>query len=136
MSEQRPDVTKTSLTPAQAADVIRYYDQAANGKAYENGWKPKVPLGHVAVNTTQSRHSIIPNKEKPELAFTEPTLTSQEMSEGLEHLMNGQEPSAPLTNEWPVDPTDEQWDEINTLVDTSGFSLNKAYATVMGIWPN
>jgi hypothetical protein len=131
MPEQRPDATKTSLTPAQSADVIRYYDRAANGRAYENGWKPKVALGHVAINTTQPRHSIIPNKEKPELAFTEPPLTAQEMSEGLEHLTKGQESAGSLSDEWPVYPTDEQWERIEKLKETQ--DAITAYEMVMGI---
>ena len=131
MSEQRPDVTKTSLTPSQAADVIRYYDRAVNGKAYENGWKPKVALGQVAINTTQPKYSIIPNKEKPELAFTQPPLTAQEMSEGLEHLISGKETSSPSTDEWPVYPTDEQWERIEKLKETH--DAITAYEMVMGI---
>ena len=131
MSEQQPDVTKTSLTPSQAADVIRYYDRAANGKAYENGWKPKVSLGEVAINTILPKHSIVPNKEKPELAFRQPPLTAQEMSEGLDYLMNDQEPTESLTDEWPVYPTDEQWERIEKLKETH--DAITAYEMVMGI---
>ncbi|HSW90724.1 MAG TPA: hypothetical protein VLF64_01880 [Candidatus Saccharimonadales bacterium] len=134
MAEQRTDVAKTVLTPVQSADVIRYYDTAANRFAYDNGWKPKIALGRVAVNTTQPRHSIIPNEEKPERAFTEPALTPQEMSEGLEHLMKGvePEPSRQSTGEWPIDPTDEQWKRIEKLKETH--DPITAYEMVMGIW--
>ncbi|HET7630086.1 MAG TPA: hypothetical protein VFK03_01810 [Candidatus Saccharimonadales bacterium] len=77
MNERAP----SSLTPEQAADVIRYYDRAANGEARARGWRDKTGIGEVAVQTTLKRFSILPNKIKP-------TLTPKEMLIGLDYIQN------------------------------------------------
>ena len=137
MTHTSPEVTRSGLTPAQAADVIRYYDASENEAFHANNWQVrKIKLGQVAIHTTQARHSIIPH-ERPALAFTEPTLTVKEAAEGLENLLK--ERDAPIIKQeqgWPIEPTTEQWDKIDKLIDNSGLPLDNAYAAVMGVWPN
>ena len=131
MTHEAPEVAKIGLTPAQAADVIRYYDASENEAAYENNWaKPKVKLGQVAIHTTQSRHSILPSGE--------PVLTIKEAAEGLEYLLKERETPSARSQEqdWPIEPTTAQLEQIEALVDKIPCSYTEAYAKVMGIWPN
>lgn len=120
------EVAKSSLTPAQAADVIRYYDASENEAFYENNWaKPKVKLGQVAIHTTQSRHSILPNGE--------PMLTIKEAAGGLEYLLKEKEMPPKQEHSWPVEPSSEQLEQIEALVDKIPCSYSDAYERVMGI---
>lgn len=134
MIHKAPEVAKMGLTPAQAADVIRYYDASENEAAYENNWaKPKVKLGQVALHTTKPENSILPSGK--------PMLTMKEASEGLEYLLKERDstpPPAPeiRSEEWPVQPTDEQLRLIEDMADKVPCSYSEAYAKVMGIWSN
>lgn len=114
-----PKKSPNCLTPAQAADVIRYYDASDNAGYHEQGWaKRKVPLGRLALRLATSKHSILPDKM--------PMLTLEEATKGLEHL------EAPS---WPVEPTDDELDQMERLVDTIPTSYDDAYYRVMGIKP-
>lgn len=129
------EVAKSGLTPAQAADVIRYYDASENEAFHANNWRVrKVKLGQVAIHTTQDRHSILPNGE--------PTLTVKEATEGLELLLKERDtvptasPELKKENSWPIEPTDAQLKLIEEMADKVPCSYTEAYAKVMGIWPN
>ena len=131
MTHKAPEVAKMGLTPAQAADVIRYYDASENEAAYENNWaQPKVKLGQVAIHTTQPQYSILPGGE--------PMLTIKEAAEGLEYLLKEREtpPARSQEQDWPVEPTAAQLEQIEALVDKIPCSYTEAYAKVMGVWPN
>ncbi len=129
MTHTTPEVAQSGLTPAQAGDVIRYYDTSENEAFYENNWaRPKVKLGQVAIHTTQSRHSILPGGE--------PMLTIKEAAEGLEHLLKEKDTPLKREQDWPVEPTDEQLKQIEALVDKIPCSYSDAYERVMGIRVN
>jgi len=129
MTHTTPEVAQSGFTPAQAGDVIRYYDASENEAFYENNWaKPKVKLGQVAIHTTQSRHSILPGGE--------PMLTIKEAAGGLEHLLKEKDTPLKREQDWPVEPTDEQLKQIEVLVDKIPCSYSDAYERVMGIRVN
>jgi len=121
MKHELPDDIRSHLTPAQAADVIRYYDAAENERSYRNNWKRKIPLGRVAVRTSLASHSILPSGE--------PLLTPREAASGLDYIE--QQAQSP----WPVEPTDEQWEQIFELSDKRPIPVDEAYASIMGIKP-
>lgn len=98
--------TPNVLTAEQAADVLRYLE-AADGQS----------LGLVAVQAASSRHSITPDGL--------PLLTYAEATAGKLHI----------DSQWPVEPTDEQLEQIESLVDKRPCSVDEAYAVVMGIKP-
>ena len=127
MKYTTPEVVRSGLMPAEAADIIRYYDDSENKAVYDNNWRiPKVKLGQIAIHTTQSRHSILQSGE--------PMLTIEEAAEGLEYLLKEKEMPSPkpeTVQTWPVDPTDEQWGRIEKLEETR--NLITAYEMVMGI---
>jgi len=129
-----PEVTRSGLTPAQSADVVRYYDVSENEAFHANNWRVrKVKLGQVAIHTTQARHSILPNDEL--------TLTINEATEGLERLLKERDtvqaaPPEPKENSWPIEPTDAQLRLIEEMADKVPCSYTEAYAKVMGVWPN
>jgi hypothetical protein len=128
MNHRTPEVIHSGLTPAQSADVIRYFDASENKDYYENNWRePKVKLGRVALHTTQSRHSL--------LSSGEPMLTIKEATEGFEYLLKEREKTAAPKQEqgWPIEPTDEQLQQIEELVDKIPCSYTDAYERVMGI---
>jgi len=133
MTHTTPEVTKSGLTPAQSADVIRYYDASENEASYRNGWRLKVSLGLVAIHTTEAAHSILPTGG--------PMLTAKEEVEGLEYLLRERD-TTPLSvfeakpESWPIEPTDDQLVQIEDLADKIPCSYTEAYAKVMGIWPN
>ena len=134
MTHTSPEVTRSGLTSAQSADVVRYYDASENEAFHTKNWRVrKVKIGQVAIHTTQARHSILPNGE--------PTLTMKEATEGLEHLLKERDtvPAAPTgSNEirWPIEPTDAQLKLIEETADKVPCSYTEAYAKVMGVWPN
>ena len=127
MKEQIP----TQLTPAQAADVIHYYDLAENADFYTyNRRQRKIALGLVALHTTSRNHSILSDKT--------PLLTHEEMTAGLDYL--GKPSQKEVTESdtpwgWPVEPTEEQWEEIFATSDKRAIPIDEAYAQVMGIGP-
>jgi hypothetical protein len=69
---------KSSLTPAQSADVIRYYHDGENQETRKSGQRNRVALGEAALRTTMWRHSITPDSEG--------LLTLAEMQAGLRHI--------------------------------------------------
>ena len=127
------------LSDEQAADTILSYYRGENWKELENGWKPKVPLGISALHASSRTHSILPNNE--------PLLTPEERALGLAHLSGfadqevastpdaPEKPDSPVSSEspWPVEPTVEQWKEIEKLSSSS--SLDIAYQRVMRVRP-
>ena len=126
--EQKP----TPLSPAQAADVIRYYDLAENADYHEaKRGKRKIALALVAIHAASGKHSIMPDKA--------PLLTHDEKDAGLEYLAlqsratsSGDE----ALGSWPVEPTDEEWEQIYRKSDTQAIPIDEAYAQIMGIVPN
>ena len=127
MSEHTPK-NKQYLTPEQAADVIAYYDRHDNERSIKNNWKRKKSLGQLAFDTTRRMHSILPNGE--------PLLTAEESIEGLEYYRDTLErqftqPVPAEVSEWPIEPTDEQWESIFQLTDTC--DVKEAYSQVMKI---
>lgn len=134
MTHTTPEVTKSGLTPPQAADVIRYFDASENEAFHANNWRVrKVKLGQVAIHTMKPESSILPTRE--------PMLTAKEAAEGLEYLLKEKDLTPPPTPEvkaenWPVEPTDDQLRLIEDMADKVPCSYTEAYAKVMGIWPN
>ena len=111
------------ITPAQAADVIRYYDQVENAESLRNNWKRKVSLGQVALHTAMRSHSILPGR-------TESLLNPREAAAGLDYIQQ-QSSNVPEVQPWPVEPTDGQWEQIYRLSDTRPCSVSVAYGAVM-----
>ncbi len=70
---------KILLTPAQAADVLRYRLAVENQHAREHGYGDKVPLGIVAI------HAMRMTVESPE-GEQQSLLTGPEMLSGMEYL--------------------------------------------------
>ena len=127
MSEQKP-THNNQLTPEQAADVIAHYDRHDNERSIKNNWKRKKSLGQVAFDTTRRMHSILPDGE--------PLLTVDESLEGLTYyrdMLKRQftQPVPAEVSEWPIEPTDEQWETIFQLTDTR--DIKEAYSQVMKI---
>lgn len=115
---------QTPLTPEQAADVINYFDQWENARSYENGWKRKVPLARVALHAAMKNYSILPSGEA--------LLSFDEANTGLAHL-NHKDTEA--VGGWPVEPSDEQWEQIEHIAETRPSPLDEAYYQVMGVKP-
>lgn len=109
-----------SLSPSQAADVIRYYHNGENADARAKGWGDKVSLGQSAIHATSTNHSLLPSDK--------PLLTDKEMYEGIQYIDGSH-----TTPAWPVEPSAEQWQEIERLVDTQPCSYDDAYRQIMGI---
>jgi hypothetical protein len=134
MTHTTPEVTKSGLTPAQSADVIRYYDASENEAFHANNWRVrKVKLGQVAIHTTRPEDSVLPDGA--------PMLTMKEASEGHEYLLKERDATPRQAPEarpesWPIEPTDDQLVQIEDLADKIPCSYTEAYAKVMGIWPN
>lgn len=91
------------LTPEQAADVIRYYNDAENAWFRQHGQRDKVHLGQSALHTTMSKESITGDGV--------PALTSHEMGRGMDYI-------SPPERKKPK-ATDEMIDHI---VDTQNVS--------------
>lgn len=102
-----PDPDSTPLTPDQAADVIRYYNDNENKEYRARGWKDKVPLGQSAIHTAMPPHTILPPPDD-----TTPTLTWQEMEAGRNHIENPPK-------------SDKYYDRLDELVD-KGFTYDDA----------
>ena len=122
MSERKP----SSLTPAQAADVINYYDRSENARYHTYGGKRKVPLALVALHTSFISRSILPSGES--------MLTSDEALGGLNYLrleesQGGDLPTA--QEESSSDPTPEEEAQIERLVDLWQYSYTDAFHAVM-----
>ena len=125
MSQTSPESFGSHITPAQAADVIAFYDTFENERPHRNNWKRKVSLGQVAMHTAMRSHSI--------LSGGEPLLSYKEAEEGLEHL---QSPSqAQELGSWPVEPTAREWEDIFKLSDKRSCPVDEAYAEIMGVKP-
>lgn len=128
MTEQTPKKTESHLTPAQAADVIGYYDRHDNERSLRNNWKRKRSLGQVAFDTTRRMHSILPEGE--------PLLTDNEMEAGLAYYRHSvadktSQKVPEQVSPWPIEPTDSQWETIYHYTDT--MDVKEAYTKVMGI---
>lgn len=129
MSERKP----SSLTPEQAADVIRYYHDGNNAEARRNGWSDKVALGRSAIQTILKRQTIIPQREGEQ---PQATLTPDEMHEGLNLIQaeNGSN-SREANSHWPVELTNEQWIEVERISDNTPCSIYDAYYRYRGVKP-
>lgn len=128
MAEQTLKSHNTSLLPAQAADVISYYDKHDNERSLKNNWKRKKSLGQVAFDTTRRLHSILPSGEA--------LLTADEAAAGLEYYQESlQDKTVEKIPEdvspWPIEPTDSQYEKIFAEVDKGVVPLDEAYAHVM-----
>lgn len=125
MSQTSPESSGSHITPAQAADVIAFYDTFENELLHRNNWKRKVSLGQVAIHTAMRSHSILPGDE--------PLLSYKEAEEGLEHLQ-GLSQTQELGS-WPVEPTAKEWEDIFKLSDRRPCPVDEAYAAIMGVKP-
>lgn len=127
MSEQQ----SSELSPKQAADVICYYYAAENPNAIKyQRQRAEVPLALVALHTTQSRHSILPDGKQ--------LLTYSEMIAGIDYLRdNPDDPNLPVQPTPPSGPiSPEDATEIEKLVDSGIFNQFQAEAKVLGYWPH
>ena len=125
MKQQSLESTGLHITPAQAADVIKFYDDAENELPFRNNWKRKVSLGQVAMHTAMRSRSILPSGE--------PVLNHKEAQAGLDYL--SQESQVRELGSWPVEPTEQEWEEIFKLSDVRPCSTDEAYGAIMGIKP-
>ena len=106
--ENNKNTNKESLTPKQAADVVKYYSSSENERSRQRGWKDKIPLGQSALHAMSLKHSVSPDGKA--------LLTAEEMAAALKYMDN---PPA-------LELSDEQLAMIERIVDTRGVSYGEA----------
>ena len=107
--ENNKNTNKESLTPKQAADVVKYYSSSENERSRQRGWKDKIPLGQSALHAMSLKHSVSPDGKA--------LLTAEEMAAALKYIDNP--PAAP-------ELSDEQLATIERVVYTRGVSYEEA----------
>ena len=128
MKQTSPESPGSHITPAQAADVIKFYDELENGESFRNGWQRKIPLGRLAIHTAKLSHSIFPDGQ-----MQLPLLSRVEAADGLAYLQ--QRHKQQELGSWPVEPTEAQWEEIFILSDKRPLPVDEAYYEVMQVKP-
>lgn len=103
-----------NLESAAAMVYGKYLEE--NKSSLENGWNPKIGVDRVAARIAIGRYedeglSLDFNQVEPVIEMTKKSIDSDDS---------------------PVEPTEDQWKEIERLVDTIPCSYDEAYLRVLG----